>query len=403
MTRTPLLLCLALLLIPFAPSAVRADGDAAPKELTRENLPTLLSKAAGTAPQAVDILIQLGPKLHLRDITSDGIDTSLTLAVLFYFDKPNLQKTDFALEGDAHRKDLAGAMMPTRVEAGKRVRLYSYASVLFPEYVTAQDWSVDGDTASGSVSFRAPGAYAGRVGFLAQRGPDGWAITELKLAESGIRVRRVDGRWRLDRSALSASLSPLRGKSVRLPRVTLARRTPAQGRVVISLTRDAELRVPGRAKPLGLKDLVAYLADMTRDPSMREVDGTSRLHAILDIDESMPWAPATWLMMACADPRVRIYKVAFGVQAVRHGIRGHPPRHAAQGPRTGPHFAHACRVREDPGDARAGPGRRQHALGCTLRGADADPRRAPQGCEIRVQGTAAARGQHVVRIRRACR
>ncbi|MCP5065354.1 MAG: terpene cyclase/mutase family protein [bacterium] len=324
MTRWPLTFgTLTLLLVLAHGSQARAGEEAGPDSLTRENLPALISRAASTDPLPLRTIIRLGGKLALRDILDPSVDANLTVAGLFFAQTGTLSEDEFRIHEAATPRVVWEMLSPTRIEAGERIPKYGHASLIFPEYITSTELTVEGDKASGTVAFRAPEAYEGTVHFrAAKKGDSGWQIVEFSFPKSGVAIRNKAGQWRLSVGDGLAPLSSLRGTAVRLPRVTLVRPTPSRGRLVISLTKDGEIRVPNRRQPLGLKGLVSYLADMTRDPSMREVDGTSRLHAILDIDETMPWAPVAWMMMACADPRVRIYKVSFGVRQMGSEAEG---------------------------------------------------------------------------------
>ena len=52
-------------------------------------------------------------------------------------------------------------------------------------------------------------------------------------------------------------------------------------------------------------------------PAMREEDGASKIPVMLHGDREAKWQYAQWIMMACANPRIKIYKIQFAVAQPR--------------------------------------------------------------------------------------
>lgn len=89
---------------------------------------------------------------------------------------------------------------------------------------------------------------------------------------------------------------------------------PANERIAIALTREGFLHVPGRDEPLDLLALRAWLREQTTRPEARAPDGSSLPTAYLHIDKDTPWRAVQWLLMTCAHPEVRMWKVAFAAR-----------------------------------------------------------------------------------------
>jgi hypothetical protein len=70
------------------------------------------------------------------------------------------------------------------------------ATLIQPEYVTDCTVTADGDTATGTVAFTAPGVYEGRAEFTARRRDGAWRVEEFRLPDAKIATARgADGKW----------------------------------------------------------------------------------------------------------------------------------------------------------------------------------------------------------------
>jgi hypothetical protein len=104
-------------------------------------------------------------------------------------DKP--EKSDFRFLGDepVQPHKLAQALSVSEKKG--------YASVIQPEYITDCTLKVEGDKATGVVSFRAKGLYEGTVGYTARRMEGMWRVVEFDLPKSKVKLTRGgDGTWK---------------------------------------------------------------------------------------------------------------------------------------------------------------------------------------------------------------
>ena len=105
-----------------------------------------------------------------------------------------------------HLRLLKGRPKPTALlgEAYRRVRLAAmqipavpYVTVIHADRITGCTCRVDGDAATGTVTFRAPELYEGEVDYLARKKGEAWQIVEFRLPDCGIRVvRTAKGSWK---------------------------------------------------------------------------------------------------------------------------------------------------------------------------------------------------------------
>jgi biopolymer transport protein ExbD len=49
------------------------------------------------------------------------------------------------------------------------------------------------------------------------------------------------------------------------------------------------------------------------EPTLREDDGASKVPVMIHGDRDAKWQYVQWIMMACANPRIKIYKMQFAV------------------------------------------------------------------------------------------
>jgi hypothetical protein len=81
-------------------------------------------------------------------------------------------------------------------QAVSRSKSRGYASMIQSDFITDCTCSTREGAATGVVSFRAEGLYAGRVEFLARWNHGAWQIDEFRLPGYGLKtVRGDDGRW----------------------------------------------------------------------------------------------------------------------------------------------------------------------------------------------------------------
>jgi biopolymer transport protein ExbD len=97
-------------------------------------------------------------------------------------------------------------------------------------------------------------------------------------------------------------------------------------RFIINLIADGKVQFKGQTYDLAatpaeqdaaLKALRDHLFALTNDPKLREEDGASKVSVMVHGDRSAKWEYTQWVMMVCAHPRIKIYKIQF---AVKHPI-----------------------------------------------------------------------------------
>jgi hypothetical protein len=75
------------------------------------------------------------------------------------------------------------------------------ASVIWPEYITDLEWTVDGSQLVGTVGFEARGCWSGEVAFVARQSLWGWRVEEFDLPVFGWSFRlESTGSWKATRT-----------------------------------------------------------------------------------------------------------------------------------------------------------------------------------------------------------
>ena len=135
---------------------------------------------------------------------SDFDDQPLTIVLLFsrpvqteaarkefrYLDTAGLPKPAALAE------EIAGPRWATRSKIA-RALLQPYATAIHANRITAVACQVEGDRATGTVSFRVPKLYEGNIPYVARRQGDAWQIVEFRLPGHGFRVvRDAKGKWK---------------------------------------------------------------------------------------------------------------------------------------------------------------------------------------------------------------
>jgi hypothetical protein len=148
--------------------------------LSVEEAKALIPRAAG---EKKEVLEKLAPPrdLDLRDFDN----LPLTILVL------NLHKAeDFRFIGDelSPPSKLAGAISQSRDQG--------YFSIIQPKFISNCTCLTNGDSATGTVSFKADGIYEGKTEFTARRVGGKWRIEEFFLPTDKIGVRLgANGKW----------------------------------------------------------------------------------------------------------------------------------------------------------------------------------------------------------------
>jgi len=170
--------------------------DAAVASQLRELIPRASGLPSALFKKIAQTTVQVDPEF-LRQSGSGE-----TLTVLFLtkgFPKP--------LEGGRNHFRLAegrGALNPAALarelcrehRLGPLVFTAPYATMIHADRITKLTCTVEGEKASGTVVFQAPGLYEGDVDYVAERADGQWRITEFLLPGYGLKtVRTGKGAW----------------------------------------------------------------------------------------------------------------------------------------------------------------------------------------------------------------
>jgi hypothetical protein len=174
-------------LCAFAVPALRAADD-----FTAEKAKALIPEAAGMPAEEFQKLAENPVIDNFKSARGD----SLTWWMLTYQPGPDTPKnpTSFKFLGESvNPAALANAISGPKDKNGK-VRAVS--TLIHPEYITDCTCKVDGDTATGTVSFKAEKAYEGKVEYTARKKDGKWRIEEFRLPEFKTTLALgADGKW----------------------------------------------------------------------------------------------------------------------------------------------------------------------------------------------------------------
>lgn len=124
-------------------------------------------------------------------------DKSLTLMLLAANASvaSEAQRQEFKYLGDKPLKpsEIAKEIYRPAFRIGQRTILKSPVTFLSADRITNVTAEVDGDEATGTVTFIAPKLYEGLVQYAAVRDSGGWRITEWRMPAYGIHLTRDGG------------------------------------------------------------------------------------------------------------------------------------------------------------------------------------------------------------------
>jgi hypothetical protein len=179
---------LAVVLILPSTRLVAAD------DFTAEKAKQLIPEAAGM------------PGEGLRKLGEEGADpskfdppngTSLTWFVLTFAPAAKAKEpTSFRFHvqnGAVNPAKVIGAIAGPKDQDGK---FRETATLIQPEYITDCTCKVDGNTATGTVGFKAEKVYEGKVEYTARKRDGTWRIEEFHLRDMKVTlVLGADGKW----------------------------------------------------------------------------------------------------------------------------------------------------------------------------------------------------------------
>lgn len=126
-------------------------------------------------------------------------DKSLTLqlfAMKLNRDRTEEQLAEYRTLADVPKpSDLAAEIYRVR-RIGRLVIPLGPITAIHAERITDFTCELDGDQARGTVTYKVPDLYQGKVNYVAQQSDDTWRITEFILPAHNIHVvRGADGSW----------------------------------------------------------------------------------------------------------------------------------------------------------------------------------------------------------------
>jgi hypothetical protein len=167
---------------------------AADDAFTAEKAKALIPEAAGMPAEEFQKLATFASSDDVKNFKS-AKGYSLTWGIMNYVPDPNVHPTSFRFFGDSvvDPAKIASAISGPKDKDGK---FRKTATIIQPEYITDCTCKVDGDTATGTVSFKAEKAYEGKIEYTARKKDDVWRIIEFRMPEiKFIIVLGDDGKW----------------------------------------------------------------------------------------------------------------------------------------------------------------------------------------------------------------
>jgi hypothetical protein len=166
---------------------------AADDVFTAEKAKVLIPEAAGV------------PSAELRKLAEASSPTtfsasngeSLTWWLLTYHPGPNDPvPTSIKFLNDpkpVNPAALIASILGPKDKDGKRRK---YASIIHPEYIIGCTCKVNGETATGMVSFKADEVYEGKVEYTARKKDGAWRIEEFRVPDAKFTTTlAADGKW----------------------------------------------------------------------------------------------------------------------------------------------------------------------------------------------------------------
>jgi hypothetical protein len=180
--------CAAGCLRTSAPPEDEFGADAPADEFTAEQAKALIPEAAGIPGTALRDLFAGADHMNFRP--PNGY--SLTWAVMTVWDQP-VFPTSFFPGAQINLSRIAATMAGPKDKDGSP---RPYESLIQPEYITDCTCKVDGDTATGTVSFKGGEDYEGTAGYTARKREGQWRIEEFRLPALKITTTLgADGKW----------------------------------------------------------------------------------------------------------------------------------------------------------------------------------------------------------------
>ena len=134
----------------------------------------------------------------------DVEDKSLTLLLFAHRFSPDNETEQFQLLSGYHPKPAELAQIVNRGFGGGALFIPTApVSIIQQDYITDVTCEVDGEQASGVVSFEVPKVYRGKVTYIAEKKPSHWHITELMMSDLDLHLVRGEGGIWIEKEAKS--------------------------------------------------------------------------------------------------------------------------------------------------------------------------------------------------------
>lgn len=181
-------------LVPVGTTPRRSAADEGTPE--RKDLKKLLARAAGVDARVMEKIATSPMQPTFSDFESQTL-TAIVLALPGAKEGASKKKEQFRYEGPVKPKDLFAEIYRSKGFGPLRIKP-DFATILQEDRITDIRERRDGDDLRGTVSFRVPRMYAGKVDFVARPSGDSWRIVEFSLPAYGIRTRLdPTGKWKL--------------------------------------------------------------------------------------------------------------------------------------------------------------------------------------------------------------
>lgn len=156
----------------------------------------LVSKAAGMPGDVFRRIVERGGLPQRKDFPNHY----LTLDLLSMTpDEVSSPKEGTSRESQVKARAPNPAALADALAGGRKpIHQVSYASVIWPDYITELKTERSGDEITGWAGFEAPGLYSGRVEFTLApiRSGPGWKVTRLAMPSRNLALRLAeDGTW----------------------------------------------------------------------------------------------------------------------------------------------------------------------------------------------------------------
>ena len=127
---------------------------------------------------------------HVAARRKDLEDQSLTFMLFVFATSDRTKQADFQLSEENVKPSIIAAEVYRGRRGDKRLITYEPITCIHLDRITDCTCKIDGDTATGTVSFTVPGLYKGKAHFYAERHDGEWFICEFSMPSLNIDIVR---------------------------------------------------------------------------------------------------------------------------------------------------------------------------------------------------------------------